>query len=472
MNRNKTLLYDERVGRLMLRLSLPAITGMVLYSLFSVIDTIFVARLGTAALAAITICLPIEILLVSVGSATGVGITSLLSRTLGSQDFKKADNVAWHGLIICVIYGVFFSWLGITNLEYLLLRFGCTPELFLLGKEYLHIVLLGSLFAFIPMISGNILQGEGNTVLPMLIALAGIIINVILDPVLIFGLGPVPALGLRGAALASVIAQMACSFIALRAMYRNRVLLTWSLHHFQPNLKILVEVYKVGIPALLMQLIGVVMLAYYNRVLLGFGSVALAVNGIFVRIRSLFYTPIFGLAQGAMPVIGFAYGAGNLERVKEAIIKAVICSLVFISVGWYAMQFHGLWLMERFAQDPVLIQNGVDCLRLATLFLTCMGPIIILANVLQSMGRGMTAMWLSLIRQLGFFLPALLILPPIWGVNGIWLAFSVSELLSGLLAGFFFIRLWQSLQTRKGYTAWLVLQRGNLLHRLRVWLRW
>ncbi|MFA7077288.1 MAG: MATE family efflux transporter [Syntrophomonas sp.] len=472
MNRNKTLLYDERVGRLMLRLSLPAITGMILYSLFSLIDTLFVARLGTSALAALTLSVPIEILLVSLGSATGVGITSLLSRTLGRKDFAAADNVAWHGLTICIIYGIFFSWLGLVNIDYLLLLFGCTTELLALTREYLSIILLGCLFTFVPMISGHILQGEGNTVLPMLTALLGIILNVVLDPVLIFGLGPVQGMGLRGAAWATVIAQIACSVMALLAMYKKRVFLSWTKRNFRPDITIIIGIYKVGVPTLLMELISVALLVFFNKILLGFGSAAVAVMGIFVRIRSLFYMPIYGLAQGAMPIIGFAYGAGNYERVKETIIKAAVGSLIFVFIGWFAMQFHSIWLMERFTGDNELIAAGVTCMRLATVWLPFMGPIIILGSVLQAAGRGMTAMWLSLIRQLGFFLPAVLILPRYWELNGVWLAFSVSEFLSGILALLFLARLWQSLQTSPNYNAYMVFKRGNLFQRIGAWLKW
>lgn len=472
MNRKDNLFEDERVGRLMLRLSLPSITGMVLYSLFSIIDTLFIARIGTAALAALTLCVPIEILLVSVGTATGVGITSLLSRTLGKKNFVRADNIAWHGLIICIIYGIFFSWFGLVNTDHLLLLFGCTPELFALSRQYLSIILLGSLFTFIPMISGHILQGEGNTVLPMLTALAGIILNVIFDPVLIFGLGPIPAMGLRGAAWATVISQLFCSVIALQTMYKRRVFLSWAKQNFRPDIRIIIGIYKVGIPALLMELIGVALMVFFNKILLGFGSTAVAVMGIFVRIRSLFYMPIFGLAQGAMPIIGFAYGAGNNERVKESIIKASVFSLVFVFIGWFAMQLHPVWLMGIFTADSELIAAGVTCMRLATICLPFMGPIIILGSVLQSVGKGMTAMWLSIIRQIGIFLPAILILPRYWEVNGIWMAFSISELLSGILAILFFARLWQSLQTKKGYTTFMVLKRHDLFKRIGVWLKW
>ncbi len=471
INKNN-LLADEHVGRLMVRLSFPAIAGMIMYSLFSLIDTVFVSRLGTAALAALTLCVPIEILLVSVGSATGVGITSLLSRTLGKRDFSGADNIAWHGLFICIIYGLFFSWLGLVNIDVLLRLFGCPPEIWNLSRGYLFIVLLGCLFTFGPMLAGNILQGEGNTLMPMLTALVGIILNVILDPILIFGMGPVPAMGLRGAAWATVGAQLVCTVIALTAMVKKRVLLSWSILNFRPSLSIMIDIYRVGIPTLLMELLGVVIMVFFNKILLQFGYAAVAVMGIFVRIRSLFYMPVFGLAQGAMPMVGFAYGASNYVRVKETIIKAMVFSILFVVIGWWAMQFHPVWLMQRFSSDEKLIALGVDCMRWATLCLPVMGPILILGSVLQALGRGMAAMWLSLIRQLGIFLPALIILPRIWQLNGIWLAFSLSEALSAILALYFLIYLWRDLQSNRKYGFFITFKNGYILRRLAAWLRW
>jgi len=463
---------EKPVGRLMLRLSLPAMTGMMLYSLFNLADYFFVAKLGTAALAVMTLCVPIEILMVSLGAATGVGLTSLISRTLGQKDFRGADNVAWHGMIICIVYGLFFSWLGLNNIDALLLLFGCTPDIFELSRDYLVIVMIGCLFTFIPMIAGHIVQGEGNTFLPMLVALVGIFLNVLLDPVLIFGLGSLEGMGLRGAAWATVLAQTVSSALILVAMFKQRVFLTWSIHHFSFSMRVFIGVYKVGIPTLMMELVSVGIMVFFNKILLNFGYAAVAVMGIFVRIRSLFYMPVYGLGQGALPIAGFAYGAGNLDRVKETIIKAAIFSLAFLSIAWTALHLNAAWIMACFSGNAEFVAMGINCIHMATLCLPIMGPIIILYRVLQAVGQGMTALTLSLIRQVGFFLPALIILPDYWRLNGVWLAFSVSELLSGLLALFFYARLWKQLQTRKKPPLIITLKKGYLIRRIATWMKW
>jgi putative MATE family efflux protein len=463
---------DQPVGRLLLKLSFPAMTGMVLYSLFSLIDTFFVAQLGTAALAALTLCVPIEVLIVSLGTATGVGITSILSRTLGQKDWRRADNIAWHGLFICIIYGFLFSWLGIKNLDLLLLLFGCTPDIFALSRDYLNILMAGCIFTFIPMITGHIVQGEGNTVLPMLVSLAGIILNVILDPILIFGWGPVRAMGIQGAAWATVLAQIACTLFMIMAVFKQRVYLSWSISYFRPSWQVLAGIYKVGIPSLLMELMGVGIMVVFNKILLSYGYAAVAAMGIFVRIRSLFYMPIFGLSQGVMPIAGFAYGAGNKERVKESIVKASVISLGILLVAWLVLQYQAGWIIGYFTQEEELIIQGIICMHLATIFLPFMGPIIILYSILKAVGQGVTALILSVIRQLGFFLPALLVLPLYFGLNGVWLAFSVTEFLSGVLAMFFFARLWKELTPSRRNAYLFVFKQAYIFRRISAWLRW
>lgn len=469
---NKHALGEERVGRLIVSLSFPAMAGMLLSAVFGLIDTFFVSRLGPASLAALTICIPIEILLVSTGSATGVGLTSLISRTLGKRDPLMADNIAWHGLAIGMVYGVFFTWLGVTKLDELLMLFGCTPEIFSLCRDYLYIILMGSIFTFVPMIAGHIVQGEGNTTLPMLSSIIAISLNVLLDPLFIFGLGPLMPMGLRGAALATVLAQMLGTGFILYRMFKDRTLLSWSIGNFHPSARVITGIYRVGLPTLIMELLAVVIMACLNKILAGYSYTAVAALGVFFRIRSIFYMPIYGLAQGAMPIAGFAYGAKQYDRVKETIIKASFIATIVLLIAWFIMQNYAGEIMRVFSRDAALTDMGIDCMHMATIFLPFMGPIIILNTVLQGVGKAMSAMWLSLIRQLGFFLPALIILPRLMDLNGIWLAFSLTELLSGILAGVFFIKLWQELQERNRYTVLMLFKKGIFFNRFLAWLKW
>ncbi|MDD3852377.1 MAG: MATE family efflux transporter [Syntrophomonadaceae bacterium] len=458
------------MGSLIIRLSGPAIAGMILYSLLSIIDTIFVARLGALPLAALTLTIPVQILLVSLSSATGTGITSLIGRTLGSSNIKMANNIAWHGIIISLVYGLGFMLLGLMYVDSLLLLFGCTAAAFSLCHDYLFIVLSGSMSIFIPMTLGNIIQGEGNTVTPVLVSLCGMVLNVLLDPLFMFGIGIFPPLGLNGAAVAGILAQIICTVLMIIIIRKSHFgILTWNISHFRADWQIIKGIYQVGMPTMVMELAGVVVLALLNRVLVGYGFTAVAAMGIFMRVRSLAYMPVFGLANAVMPVAAFAFGAGKLERVKETLVKSISLAVFFITAGWLFMQLQPAWIMSFFTQDAYLIKVGESCIRLTTLFLPVMGPLIMLSTVLQSTGRGMQAMWIFLSRQ-GVFCLLIFLLSGWYDLQGVWLAFSISELLSAVMAVPFIWHFWEE-QSRKKIPVQTIFMGRYLVNRWWAWLR-
>jgi len=465
-------MLEHGVGHLLTRLSFPAMAGMIIFSMFSVVDTIFIARLGPDAMAALTMVIPVQVLISSVASATGVGVTSLIGRRLGSDDRVYADNVAWHGLILSIIYGFVFMLVGLNYIDELLMLFGCSTKILILSKGYMSILLYGCIFTFIPIILCSVIQGEGNTFLPVLIAIIEIAINVALDPIFIFGMGPFQAMGLNGAAVAGVTSGVLGTALVAGITFKKKRFLSWSVGNFHPRVKVLLDIYRVGFPTLIMEVAGVMVMGYMNRILAGFSYTAVAALGIFLRIRSMMYMPVFGLIQGTMPVASFAFGAGKLERVKETIIKASTAAFILLLASWYIMQFQPLWVIKYFSDDPALTLMGVNCMRMATMFIPLIGPVLILNTVLQAIDKGFTAMFLSLCRQLGFFLPLLIILPAHIGLNGVWLAFSISELLAALLTLLILIRVWGELQERKKAPFFLARGWKYSIKRIVSWLRW
>jgi putative MATE family efflux protein len=463
---------EQNVGYLLLKLSFPAVCGMLIHSGFSLIDTYYVARLGPKPMAALTLCIPVLILISSIASSTGTGLTSLIARTLGSGDAKSADNVAWHGLAMSIVCGVLTLIIGNSICNELLLLFGSTPETFKLSKDYLHIVFWGSTFLFIPVCMSSIIQGEGNILFPMVASLVGMGINVALDPVLIFGFGPIRPLGLNGAAMATVLSQVISGVLIGGYVAKKQGMLTWSLRNYRPSMKVIWGIYRVGLPAMAMDIAGIIIMVYLNQLLASFGYTAIAVLGIFLRIRSLVYMPVFGLAQGTMPIASFAYGAGINERVKETLVKASVISFLMVGIGWAIVQAQPAWIFGKFSPDPEVVAMGATCIWLSTLFLPLMGPLAILYTVLQSIGKGFTAMWLSLLRQLGFFLPLLLVLPDYFGLNGVWVAFSLSELMSVFLAFGFMINTWRGLDSRGKVSIVIRLNPPYLFKRLSAWMKW
>lgn len=465
-------LGNERVGRLIIKLSFPAMAGMIIYSLLALVDTYFIASLGARPMAAVTLCIPMQILLISIASATGTGINSLVARTLGGHRLSTANNAAWHGMIISIVYALLFSFLGLKNLEYLLIIFGADQDTLVLGKQYMSIILLGTPFLFFPYVAANIIQGEGNTFLPMVSFLMGMICNVILDPILIWGWGPLQGWGLQGAAWATIISQAISSIFFIIILKRKSSVVNWSIKDFRPGIRMLSGIYKVGFPALIMEVSSVLIMMIINNKLAGYSYTAVAALGIFVRVRALLCLPVNSLAQGCMPIAGFAYGAGNLDRVKETIVKGIVMAIGFLFLSWYLMQFWATSIMQLFSDDPSLIIMGVSCLSLATIFLPFMGPVTVSSAILQATGKGMSAMWLSLLRQFGIFLPAIILLPYYYEINGVWLAFSINELLSAFVTLSFLIPFWRSLRNPiQGSSSWLK-KLLRISERFWFWLKW
>lgn len=464
-------LSAQRVGPLLFKLSFPAMVGMVLYAMFSLVDTYFIARLGSQALAALTLSVPLQVLISSLASASATGLTSLLSRTLGAGDSRTGDNIAWHGLIIAVVYGVCFTLVGIYFLDPLLLLFGCTADTFSLCREYLQVVLAGSVLTFLLIILENIMQGEGDTLMPMLVGLGGIILNVFFDPLFIFGLGPVPGMGMRGAAWATVLSELLSLLLIYLVITRRRLLLAWRWKNFRPSLKVIKGVYAVGLPMLMAELGWVLTMTIQNRLVAGYGYAAVAAVGIFLRVRSFCLTPVFGLAQAALPVAAFAHGAGSAERIKETLVKSGVLGMFLLLAAVIFMQCHPEWIIGLFSRDAALNELGAGGLRLATLCFPLLSLIFMVSTVLQALGKGVKAMMMSMLRQLVLFLPLLLMLPRVWGLNGVWLSFSISEFMGGGLALAFAIDLWRELPGRRKTARIMLLRPGYWLRRTLAWIK-
>lgn len=422
-------LGNDEVRKLLVTLSLPAMIGMTVQALYNVVDTFWVGRLGAEAIAALTICFPIQMILIALASGTGTGLSSIISRRLGEKRPDDAKNAVEHGLLIVLLYGILTTFLGLFWAGPLLQIFGATAELYLLSLDYIQIILSGSTLMFFAVLSGSMLHAQGDAGTPMKSMLTGAIINIILDPFLIFGIGPFPMMEVKGAALATVIGQVgSCSVNFHRMFIQNRVSL--SLQAFHLDLNILGEIYKVGFPSMIMQFMNSILIVIINWMLGSYSYLAISAAGIYFRVQSLIFMPVLGLTQGFLPIAGFAFGAGRLDRLKEAIKDASIGAFLFMSLGFAFFQLVPGFIISLFNQDPQLIKIGTECMRLISILLPLVGPSIILSTLFQAVGKGFTAMWLSLLRQVVFLLPALLLLSHYLGIKGIWLAFPASDILS------------------------------------------
>lgn len=431
---------SERLGTepiipLLFKLSIPSIIAMFIQAMYNVVDSIYVGRLSKEALAALSLAFPIQIVLISIAVGTGIGTSSYISRQLGRGNHEQASSAAKHVLVITLFYGLIVGLAGISFSDKLINLFTNNQLLIQLSTEYISIIMVGSTALFLPIIGNNILRGEGNTFLPMIIMLIGAVINIILDPFLIFGIGPFPELGIRGAAIATVFSRVISGIVLLFILFSGKNELTIDFKRFTPDFSILKEIYRVGLPAILMQSLASVMIAVLNRILDSYSATAVAAAGIYFKLQSFVFMPVFGLNQGFIPIMGYNYGHNNPERMKQTIKSAFIIAITFTTSGFILFQVFPEQLAGLFTNDPQLIKMGSIALKRISLAFPVIGPAIIISTTFQAIGKGLPSLTLSAARQLLILIPAFILLSNYFGVNAVWYAFPIAETISLILGG-------------------------------------
>ncbi len=423
-------LGTEPIVPLLFSLAIPSILSMFIQALYSVVDSIFVARISEDALAALSLAFPIQMILIAVAVGTGVGTSSLISRLLGMGEDDKASNVAEHVLLVAVFYGIVMGIIGAFFSESLIKLFTDDPILIDYGTRYIRIILIGSTAMFIPMIANNILRGEGNTFIPMITMLIGSIINMILDPLLIFGIGFFPEYGIEGAAIATVFSRLLSGAFIVFMLFRGNNQIKLNFKSFSFDFSVIKGIYQVGLPAMTMQILASFMIAGLNTILSDYSSTAIAAMGIYFRLQSFVFMPVFGLNQGYMPIIGYNYGHNNPDRIKETIKYGFIISTVFTSLGFILLQVFPEPLIRLFNSSPELVIIGTDALRKISIAFPIIGAAIMGSTTFQAMGKGFPSLVLSFSRQIILLLPLAYILAKIGGLNLIWYSFPISEVIN------------------------------------------
>ncbi len=436
LERKSERLGNKPIVPLLFRLSIPSIIAMAVQALYNVIDSIYLGRLSTDALSALTLTFPLQIIIIGIAVGTGVGTSSLISRLLGSGDKKRASNAAEHVFLISIIYGFLFLIIGILISDKLLQFFTSDADLIRMGTEYISIIFIGSIALFFPIIGNNILRGEGNTIAPMIAMTLGAVINIILDPFLIFGIGFFPAWGIKGAAIATVLARLISGGFLVFMLFSDKNEITFDLKDFEFDFSIIKEVYSVGFPAMVMQFLASFMLSGMNWILGSFSSTAIAAAGVYFRLQSFVFMPVFGLNQGYMPLVGYNFGHNNPKRIKKAIISAFLISLGFTGIGFLIFQFFPAQLISVFNNDPKLLEIGSNALKNISIAFPIIGPAIIISATFQAIGKGWPSLMLSFFRQIIILLPLMYLLGEIYGLNVLWYSFPISETLALIPACF------------------------------------
>jgi len=423
--------------------------SMMTLTLYNLVDTFWVAKLGYRAIAALTIVLPYHVLIMAIGIGIGTGIGALTSRRFGERNIEATNHAAGQVFSLAAFYGVIFLIAAAFFSEPILSLIGATPDIMDFATQYLVILGFGTPFMFFLLMGGSLLRGSGDAVRPMVFTIIAQVANIILDPLLIFGLGPFPEMGIRGAALGTVLGQLIGAGLILFYIVSGKSAYRIKLAHLKPSLLIQRDIYRVGFPSMIMLVTESVCFALFNSILSAFGALALAAIGIAIRITDLAFMPIFGVSQGLLPIVGFNFGARLWNRLWGAIKLASGGLALLMGITLIFLEIFAPNLIGIFSDDPEMIAIAVPAMRIVLSTLVIIGPTILFITSFQGLSKGKEALILSLIRQFVFFVPLLFLLPRIWGITGMWLALPISDILAFLVSGLWLFREYK-LQQRTG----------------------
>ena len=433
----------QPVGRLMLSMSLPIMISMLVQALYNIVDSIFVAKVSEDALTAVSLAFPIQTLMIAVGAGTGVGIKALLSKSLGEKDFEKANSSANNGIFLAFFSFLLFVVIGLCFTAMFYNVQTQNADIRQYGKDYLYIVATASLGLFMQMTFENLLQSTGKTIYSMYTQGLGAIINLILDPCLIFGFGPFPKMGVSGAALATVIGQFCAAALGLVLNMRVNKEIVVSLKKYPPKLKMIKKIYAVGLPSIIMQSIGSVMTYSLNKILIGYSETAVAVLGVYFKLQSFIFMPVFGLNNGYIPIVAYNYGARKKKRMIQAFKYGSIYAVTIMAVGMVLFLAIPKLLLGLFDASDEMLEIGVPALRIISLHFVIASFSIMMISTLQALGRGVYSMIVSFSRQIIVLLPAAYLLSKFIGLRAIWWAFPIAEVVSMTLCALFLSKVYR-----------------------------
>ena len=431
------------IGKLLVTMSLPTIFSMLINSLYNVVDGIFVAKIGEKALTAVSLALPLQFLIISFSVGTGIGINSLMSRKLGEKSYDEVNDAATHGFFLIAVNYLLFFILGLLFIKPFFGMFTDDAEVFRQGVEYTSIVLLLSFGSITSITCEKIIQATGNMNYPMLFQLIGAVINIILDPILIFGKLGFPAMGVKGAAIATVAGQIISMIYALFIINTKDFGFKLKLKNFRFKKEILKQIYAVGLPSIVMQSISSFLTIALNSILIKFSDAAVAVFGIYSKLQSFVFMPIFGLNQGLMPLFGYNFGAKNKKRLMDTLKIGMGIAVSIMFVGTLGFWIFTEELLGMFSATDIMIEVGVPALRVISSCFVLAGVGIISSTLFQAVGYGNLSLFVSLIRQVIIILPLAYFGAKFFGVNAVWYAFPIAEGIAMIISVIMVIKIYE-----------------------------
>ena len=431
------------VKKLVLTMSLPMMISMLVQALYNVVDSYFVAKLSEDALTAVGMAFPFQNLMIAVSVGTGVGINALLSRSLGAKDQESVDRAAENGVLLGLLSALVFTVAALLFAEPFFRLQNATPDIVRDGAAYLRICGGLSIGIFMEITFERLLQATGRTFYSMITQGVGAVINIIMDPVLIFGLGPFPAMGVAGAAAATVLGQIVAAVLALVFNLTSNPDINPRLKGFRPNGRIIRQIYSVGVPTIVLNSISSIMTFGMNLILVGFSSTAVAVFNVYFKLQSFVFMPIFGLNNGLVPIVSYNYGARKKARLVGAVRFGVVLAVCIMLAGLAVIQLFAAPILGLFEASAAMLTIGVPALRTISLCFVFAGFNVICTSAFQALGHGVLSMVVSIVRQLVVLLPAAFLLSLTGVLDAVWWAFPIAEVAAVALSSIFLLRVYR-----------------------------
>ena len=431
------------VNRLLITMSLPMMASMLVQALYNIVDSIFVSRINENALTAVSLAFPLQMLMIAIAGGTGVGVNAILSKSLGEKDYNRANKTAVNGIFLYLLSYLFFLIIGLTFVRPFYASQTSDPEILEFGVQYMTICCVMSFGIFAQFIFERLLTSTGRTLLTMITQSTGAIINIILDPILIFGLLGAPKMGVSGAALATVIGQIAAGTISCILNIKKNPDIEISFKGFKPDRELISEIYRIGVPSIIMQAIGSAMNYIMNKILIGFTSTAVAVFGVYFKMQSFIFMPVFGLNNGMIPIIAYNYGAKKRDRMMKTWKLSWLYATVIMVLGTLAYELIPGYMLRLFDASDTMMNIGVTAFRIIGIHFPVAAFCIVTGSMFQALGKSIYSMITSIMRQVVVLIPAAWLLSLLGQVDYVWWAFPIAEIMSAATTLFFFSRIYK-----------------------------
>lgn len=429
------------VGKLLITMSLPMMISMVVQALYNIVDSVFVSRVSEDALTAVSMAFPLQALCIALGAGMGVGVNALLSKSLGAKDNDMVNKSALNGLFMTFVSYLVLLVIGIFAVKPFYMIQTDSADIIQYGTDYLSVICCFSFGMFFQFTFERLLQSTGRTFQTMITQTVGAVTNIILDPIFIFGLFGVPAFGVKGAAIATVIGQIIAAVLALIMNIKVNTDIDFSLKGFKPDIKIIGMIYKVGLPSIIMQSIGSVMVFCLNKILIVFSSTAVAVFGVYFKLQSFVFMPVFGLNNGLIPIMAYNYGAKKKDRMIKTIKCGLLIAFSIMSVGMVVFELFPDAILSLFEASDNMLDMGKVALRTIAIHFPIAAICIVLGSAFQALGNAVYSMFVSIARQLVVLIPVAYALSKLGNVNYVWWCFPIAEIMSLTITVIFFIKL-------------------------------